>query len=64
MCPKLKEEDASELRANTNALLRKGQAPKPNLSKQERKVLSQLKKDQGRIILTADKRVALVVLDK
>ena len=33
MCPKLKEEDASELRADINALVRKGKAPKPNLNK-------------------------------
>ena len=38
--------------------------PKPNLNKQERIGLSQLKKDQDRVILTADKGVALVVLDK
>ena len=64
MCPKLKEEDASELRADINALLMKGRAPKPNLNKQERTALAQLKKDQNRVILTADKGVALVVLDK
>ena len=64
MCPKLKEEDASELRADINALLRKGKTPKPNLNKQERIGLTQLKKDQDRVILTADKGVALVVLDK
>ena len=64
MCPKLKEEDASELRADINALLRKGKAPKTNLNKQERIGLTQLKKDQDRVILTADKGVALVVLDK
>ena len=29
MCPNLKEEDASELRANINALLRKGKHPNP-----------------------------------
>ena len=64
MCPKLKEEDASELRADINALLRKGTAPKPNLNKQERIALAQLKKDQYRVILTVDKGVVLVVLDK
>ena len=64
MCPKLKEEDASEPRANINALLRKGKAPKPDLNKHERIALSQLKKDQDRVILTVDKGVALVVLDK
>ena len=36
MCPKHKDEGASELRADMNALLRKGKAPKPNLNKQER----------------------------
>ena len=64
MCPKLKEEDASDLRANINALLRKGKAPKPNLNKQERIALTQLMKDKDRVILTADKGVAFVVLDK
>ena len=49
MCPTLKEEDAMELRADINALLRKGKAPKPNLTKQERIGLTQLKKDQDRV---------------
>ena len=64
MCPKLKEEDASELRTDINAILRKGKAPKPNLNKQERIALTQLRNDKHRVILTADKGVALVVLDK
>ena len=64
MCPKLKEEDASVLRVDINSLLRKEKAPKPNLNKQERIALAQLKKDQDRVILTADKGVVLVVLDK
>ena len=61
---KLKEEDASELKVVINTILRKGQPPKPNLNKEERKALSQLSKDQDRVILTADKGVAMVVLDK
>ena len=61
---KLKEEDASELKADINTILRKGQPPKPNLNKEERRALSQLSKDQDRVILTADKEVAMVVLDK
>ena len=36
MCPKLKEEDAMELRADINSLLRKEKVPKPNLNKQEK----------------------------
>ena len=58
MCSKLKEEDAAELIGDINALLGKGKAPKPNLNKQERIALAQLKKDQDRVILTADKGVA------
>ena len=64
MCPKLKEEDVSEFRTDINAILRKGKAPKPNLNKQERIALTQLRNDKHRVILTADKGVALVVLDK
>ena len=39
------------------------QVPKPNLSKQESIGLAQLKKDKDRV-LTADKGVAVVVMDK
>ena len=63
MCPKLKEEDAVELRAKVNSLLRKVQVPKPNLTKQERLGLAQLKRDKDRVILTADKGVAMVVMN-
>ena len=64
MCPKLKEDDAMELRLDMNSLLRKAKTPKPNLTKQERIGLFQLKKDKDRLILTADKGVAMVVMDK
>ena len=64
MCSKLKEEDVAELRGEINAVLRKGKAPKPNLNKEERIALNQLRKDKDRIILTADKEVAMVVLDR
>ena len=64
MCSKLKEEDVAELRGKINAVLRKGKAPKPNLNKEERIALNQLRKDKDRIILTADKGVVMVVLDR
>ena len=62
MCHKLKEEDAGELRADVNSLLRRAQIPKSNLTKQESIGLAQLKKD--RVVVTADKAVAMVVIDK
>ena len=43
--------------------LEKERHPKPNLNKEERIALNQLRKDKDRIILTVDKRVAMVVLD-
>ena len=62
--PKLKEEDAMELRAEINSILRKVQVPKPNVTRQERLGLAQLKKDKDRVILTADKGVAMVIMDR
>ena len=64
VCIKLKEEDAMELRADINAFLRKTDAPKPNLTRKERIGLSQLKKDKVKIVLTTDKAVVMVVMDK
>ena len=46
MCPKHKEGDAMELRADINSLLRRAKAPKSNLTKQEKIGLSQLRKDR------------------
>ena len=40
------------------------QAPKPNTNKAEIKTLAELRRDKDRIVLTADKEVAMVVLDK
>ena len=64
MCPKHREEEAMELRSDANMLLRKARVPKPNLTRQENMGLAELKKDKDRILLTADKGVAMVVMDK
>ena len=45
-------------------VLRHAHPPKANLSKQEWKTLKQLKTDKDHIIITADKGVALVVIDR
>ena len=64
MCSKLKEEDVMELRSDINASLRKAKAPKPNLARHKGIDLAQLKRDKDRVILTAEKGVAMVVRDK
>ena len=53
-----------ELRWDVNALLRKAKVPKHNLARQENIGLADLKRDKDRIILTADKGVAMVIMDK
>ena len=54
----------AELRGDINSILRKEKAPKSNLNEQERIALTQLKRDQDRLILMADKEVAMEVLVK
>ena len=47
-----------------NRVLRSTHSPKPNFSKEELKALVELRKDSNRIVLTADKGVAMVVMDR
>ena len=61
---KLTDQDGQELRTDVNYLLRKAQQPRCNITKPERKVLKELMENQDRIILTIDKGVAMVVMDR
>ena len=63
-CTKLSQQDAEELRADINRVLRSSHPPKPNLTKAQNTVLRELKGDRDCIVLTAEKRVAMVVMDK
>ena len=63
-CQKLSEQDAQELRAEVNILLRRAKTPTSNISREENKALKELGEDQERMVLTADKGVALVVMDR
>ena len=63
-CQSLKTTEAEDLRAYIYGVLRHSHPPRPNLSKEEWKALKQLKTDKECIILTADKGVALVVMDR
>ena len=64
ICPKLREDEATELRVDINNLLKQARVLKPNLSKEEITGLKQHSKDTSRVILTVDKGVVLVVMDK
>ena len=63
-CTKLKQGEEEELRVEVKRTLKKTQRSPANISKEEYKALNELKRDNNRLILTADKGVALVVIDK
>ena len=52
------------LRGEVKSVLKKIQAPKHNITGQERKAIDELRKDKTRIILTADKGVSIVVMNR
>ena len=57
--------EAEELRAETSCIQKKSCPPsKPKISWEESKVIKELKDDQSRVVLTADKGMALVVMDR
>ena len=62
-CTKLSQQDAEELRADVNRFLRSSH-PQPNLTKAQNLALRELKRDRDRIVLTADKGVAMVIMDR
>ena len=63
-CTKLSQKDAEELRADINWVLRAFHPPKPNLTKAQNLTIKELKRDRDRIVLTADKGVAMVIMDR
>ena len=62
-CTRLKESQADEFRVQVKVAIQKIQKPKPNITRGERKAIAELKKDLSRMVLTADKGVALVVMN-
>ena len=63
-CQKLQEGQVQELRVEIKNLLKNAKETRSNITKEEFKAIKELKQDDKRIILTADKGVALVVLNK
>ena len=63
-CTKLSQQDAEELRAEVNRVLRSSHPLKPNLTKAQNLALRELKRDRDHIVLTADKGVAMVIMDR
>ena len=63
-CTKLSQQDAEELRADINRVLSSSHPPKPNLTNAQNLALRELKRDRDRIVLTADKGVTMVIMDR
>ena len=63
-CLNLEPHNVEELRAEIRGALKHLHTHRSNISKEEAKALAELRRHQTRVILTADKGVALVVLDK
>ena len=63
-CQQLKQGEAEKLRGEIKSIIKKISPPKPNISKEEHQAIQQLKKGNTRMILTADKGVCMVVMDK
>ena len=63
-CTKWSQQDAEELRADINQVIRSSHPPKPNLTKAQIIALRELKRDRDSIVLTADKGVAMVIMDR
>ena len=55
---------AEELRPDINRVLRSSHPPIPNLTKAQTSALRELKRDRDCIVLTADKGVAMVIMDR
>ena len=63
-CQNINPTEAEELRADIARVLRQAKPSKTKISKEEWRAITELKSDKEYIILTADKGVALVVMDR
>ena len=63
-CQRLPEQETQELRAEVNILLKRAKPPRSSITKVEKKALKELRQDQDRMVLTVDKGVAMVVMDR
>ena len=63
-CLMLPTGKVEELRGEVKAILKKKINNKPNIAKEEHQAIKELRRDNTRMVLTADKGVSMVVMDK
>ena len=64
VCNQLQQGKAEELRGEIKSVLKNIHTPRPNITREERKAIDELRKDETKMILTADKGVSMVVLNR
>ena len=64
VCQQLTQGKVEELRGEIKSLLKKDHKIKPNIPRDEHQTLREIKRDNTRMVLTVDKGVSLVVLDR
>ena len=63
-CQSLKPSEADEFRVDIARILKQARPSKSNISKEEWKAIKEVRTDKDHLVLTADKEVVLVVIDK
>ena len=64
VCNQLQQGKVEELRGKIKSVLKNILTPRPNITKEERKAIDELRKDDTKMILTTDKGVSMVVLNR
>ena len=64
VCQQLMQGKTEDLKGEIKSLLKKNYKIKPNIPKDEYQALKEMKKDNTRMVLTADKGVSMVVVDR
>ena len=64
ICNQLPQGKAEELRGEIKSVMKRIHPTRSNITKGERKAIEELRKDNTKIVVTADKGVAMVVMDR
>ena len=63
-CNQLQQSKAEELRGEIKSVLKNIHTPRSNITREKRKAIDELRRDKNKMILTVDKGVSMVVMDR
>ena len=63
-CNQLQQGKVEELRGEIKSVLKNIHTQRSNITREERKAIDELRRDKNKMILTADKGVSMVVMDR